>query len=193
MTMREIVEQVDAYLAVLYQAREILLREEMKGTTGTRRRKKADSEKTRAQSHPTGGEINGERQRSGARLIGPETRAISTVLPQPPSRDNMHSEPKLMVSSVEQKSAGEFVKRVPAVRRSNFNPATPSLRVKPVKQDSRRPTTPLSHPVRSNVVVISAEQVRLERERSIKPVALRPRSLASGATGRSAFEALFSG
>jgi hypothetical protein len=71
----------------------------------------------------------------------------------------------------------------------------PSGRVtgeKPVKRDSLKPTTPLCHPVRSDVVVISAEQVRLERERSIKPVVLRPRSTASGATGRSAFEAQFS-
>jgi hypothetical protein len=189
MTMHEIVEQIDAYLAVLYEVSEILLKNGNEtSATRTRSREKANSKKTRIQSRATAGKINGVR--SGVRQVGPTARAISTVLPQPPSRDVVHSEPEPMVSSVEQKAVGEIAKRVPAVRRPAFKRARSSSREKP-EQDSLKPTTPLSHPVRSNVVVISAEQVRLERERSIKPVVLRPRSTASGAAGRSAFEALF--
>lgn len=112
--MHEIFEQIDAYLAVLYEVREILLKNGNEtSATRTRSREKANSKKTRIQIRATAGKINGVC--SGVRQVGPAARAISTVLPQPPSRDVVHSEPESMVSSVEQKAGGEIAKRVPAV------------------------------------------------------------------------------
>jgi hypothetical protein len=101
-----------------------------------------------------------------------------------------HSEPAAKMSSNEETLVREIVKRVPAKRRTTFKRFASGLTPKSTKLEPS-PTTALSHPIRSKVVVISAEQLRLERERQVKPVVARPRSPGSGGTGRSAFEALF--
>jgi hypothetical protein len=91
------------------------------------------------------------------------------------------------MSSKEGTLFGEIVERVPARGHTTFNRFASSRPMKS-KQQAPKPTTALSHPIRSNVVVISAEQLRLERERSATPAVVRPRALGSG---RLAFEALF--
>jgi hypothetical protein len=196
MTMHYIIEQVDAYLALLHQAREILLNDgERKSATKITRRKRGvwtNSRKVQIPSGRSAGKIDGESQRSVAGRVSSKKRVVSTTPPNTPSPNVLHSEPTTTIGSDESNLAGELVKRVPAQRRATFHRFALGRRINPIKQDSLKPTTALSHPIRSNVVVISAKQLRLERERSVKPVVVRPRSPGSGATGRLAFEALFS-
>lgn len=193
MTMHYIIEQVDAYLALLHQAREILLNDGKRKSAAKITRRKSgvwtNSKKVQTSSDRPAGKIDGAPQRSVAGRVPSKKRVVSTTPPKAPLANVLHSEPAATMSSNERKLTGGIVKRVPARRRTTFNRFASS---RLIKQNSLKPTTALSHPIRSNIVVISAEQLRLERERSVKPVVVRPRSLGSGATGRLAFEALFS-
>ena len=62
---------------------------------------------------------------------------------------------------------------------------------KGTKPDAAKPAIALAGPAGAKIVVVPAEQVRRERERSAHPEVRRPRVQASGLTGRLAFEALF--
>jgi hypothetical protein len=194
MTMHYIIEQVDAYLAVLHQAREILLNdgERMPATKSTRRKSGLRTNARRLTIR-----VAGPKTRSTAGLKDQEpiakfskNRVLGTIPPKTPSPIVSHSEPTTTMSSNEGTLAREIVKRVAAQRRTTFNRFASGRPTKSRKLEPKL-TTALFHPIRSNVVVISAEQLRLERERSVKPVEVRPRSPGSGATGRLAFEALF--
>jgi hypothetical protein len=193
--MHYIIEQVDAYLALLHQAREILLNDgKRKSATNIARRKSGvwtNSKKAQTSSDRTAGKIDGAPQRFAGR-VSSKNRVVSTTPPKGPLPNVLHREPTATMSSDERNLAEETVKRVPAQRRTTFNRFASTRTINSIKQDSLKPTTALSHPIRSNVVVISAEQLRLERERLLKPPAVvRPRSPGSGATGRLAFDALF--
>jgi len=84
----------------------------------------------------------------------------------------------------------EIVKTEPTKRRTTFNRFASGQPQKSAKSEPK-PATALSHPIRSDVVVVSAEQLRAERERQLRPMVAQPRSLRPSATGRLAFEALF--
>lgn len=188
--MHKILEQVDAYLELLYEAREILLSDRKgKLTTSVTNRKKTNSKKPKTKSRFGVQKLQGASKESGAGYTALETRAISTVQPQIPIPKVAHSELEPTMSSDESDSASETVKRVPAKRGAALMRDMSHQRPKRTNRGSLGPTTPLRHPIRSNIVVVSAEQVRLEREGSMKPVSMRP--TASIATGRLAFEALF--
>jgi hypothetical protein len=192
MTMRHMIEQVDAYLAVLHQAREILLNDGKRLPVTKITRRKGDirtnSKRIQNSSGQPADKFDDAPKKAGPGRKPLKKRVDSTAPPKILSPIVSHSEPKATISSNEGTLIGEIVKRVPAPRRKISSRIASSRSIRP---DSLKPTTALSHPIRSNVVVISAEQLRLERERSIKPAVLRPRSPRSGATGRSAFEALF--
>jgi hypothetical protein len=192
--MHFIIEQVDAYLALLHQAREILLNDaKRKSPTKIARRKsgvRTNSEKAQASSDRTPDRIAGAPQRLAGR-VPLNNRIVSTTPPEVPLPNVLHSKSTATMSSDQRNLHRKIVKRVPAQRRTTFKRFASTRPINSIKQDSPKPTA-LSHPIRSNVVVISAEQLRLERERSVKPLAVvRPRSPGSGATGRLAFEALF--
>lgn len=194
MTMHYIIEQVDAYLALLNRAREILLNDgKRKSPTKIARRKsgvRTNSKKAQASSRRTPDKIAGAPERIAGH-VPLNNRIVSTTPPRGILPNVLHSESTTTMSSDQRNPVGETVKRVPAQRRTTFNRFASTRPINSIKQDSPKPTA-LSHPIRSNVVVISAEQLRLERERSAKPPAVvRPRSPGSGATGRLAFEALF--
>jgi hypothetical protein len=196
MTMHHIIEQVDAYLAVLHQAREILVNDGKRLPMTKITRHKGDvrtnSEEIQNSSGRPAGKIHDASRKVGAGGHRPsKKRVVSTTQPKTLSPIVSHSEPTATMSSNEGNLVGEIVKRVPARRRTSFSRFASSRPINPIKRDSLKPTTALSHPIRSNVVVISAEQLRFERERSVKPAVVRPRSPGSGATGRLAFEALF--
>jgi len=177
--MHHIIEQLDAYLAVLHQAREILLNDG-RGKPPTKFTRGQSSVRTNSK----------ELQNSGVGRKSSKKRVVSTTPLKTSSSIVSLSEPTATMNSNEGTPVGEIVKRVPAKRRTTVNRLA-SGRPPQSTNFEPKPTTALSHPIRSNVVVISAEQLRLERERQVKPVVARPHSRGSGATGRLAFEALF--
>jgi len=60
-----------------------------------------------------------------------------------------------------------------------------------MKPDAAKPAIALAGPAGARIVVVSAEQVRREREKAAQAKVERPRVLGTGLTGRLAFEALF--
>jgi len=188
MTIHEILEQIDAYLLLLYQAREILSNPGRANSATRNTRCKKSTRKSRIQSS-TSVSISDLPQSSVRDQPAREKRAVlrSNTLPLVDLPNSNGT-----VSPTENVAAGEIVKRVPERRGTSSKRVALHRRAKPIDQDALKSKTPLSHPVRSKVVVISAEQLRLERERSAKPLVARPRSPGSVATGRLAFEALFS-
>lgn len=192
--MHHIIEQIDACLAVLHQAREILLNhgKRMPATkiTGYKRGFGTNYKKLQKSSGQPAEKIRDASQKSAGGRSSSKRYVVSTRPSKTPSPVVSHSEPTVTMNSNEEILVREIVKRVPAKRRTTFKRFASGRTPESTKLEPK-PTTALSHPIRSNVVVISAEQLRLERERQVKPVVARPRSPGSGATGRSAFEALF--
>ena len=192
--MHHIIEEVDVYLAVLHQARELLLssRKEKPARkiahdsshAGRIHKKFQKSRRQTADKRPDSSQTPEAGRRSSKNLV------VRITTPKTPPIVS-HSEPTMPMSSSERKLVREIVNKVPAKHRTTFNRFAASRSAKSVRREPK-PTTALSHPIRSNIVVIPAEQLRLERERSVKPAVVRPRVLGSGATGRLAFEALFS-
>ena len=186
-----IIEQVDAYLTLLHQAREILLqdgkRQSAAKVTSRKGGERLRLRSVQASSDRSAGDINRTSQTSVARFEPSKRRTVGVTKSKAQLTSNKQAESAATMSSAET-TGDEIVKRVPAQRRTTFKRFAPSQRI---KQESPKPTTALSHPTRSIVVVSSAEQLRLERERSVKPAVARPRSTGAGGTGRQAFEALF--
>jgi len=196
MAIKEIIKQIDAYLAVLHQAREILSsggkRDSVARIRRSRRGTLANSRKlTIPRGRPT---VKADSQAhlpvAGGVSFG--KRVVRSVQPQAPLPKTREPEPKGAMNPDDTGSAIAVVKRIPAQGRLNPNRLASHRRVKPGKQDSVKPSTALSNALSSKIVVISAEQARIERERLAKPVAVRHRPPGSGASGRLAFEALFS-
>jgi len=193
MAINEIIKQIDAYLALLHQARKILSsggkRDSVARGTRSKRRTPANSRNLPIPRDRAAIKADSRERTSVAGSLSLEKRATGAV--QVPLPKTLDPGPAVAMSSNDTGSAGAVVKRLPARRQLNPNRHAAHGRVKPGKQDSVKPPTALSNVLSSKIVVISAEQARIERERLTKPVAVRHRPPGSGATGRLAFEALF--
>ena len=187
MTMHHIIEQVDAYLALLHQAREILLADvtPMRTTKMT-----PNSKRLRKSSGQPASDIFDASQDSEVNRKASRKRGVSSIPPMAPSTILIQADPTAMMSPNEGHPVSEIVKTEPTKRRTTFNRFASGQPQKSAKSEPK-PATALSHPIRSDVVVVSAEQLRAERERQLRPMVAQPRSLRPSATGRLAFEALF--
>ena len=195
MAINEIIKQIDAYLALLRRAREILSGEGEKelvaGIARPGRSTRASSQKLAVPSGKSAVRSAPTRRNSAKGRTSSKNPAFSGVQAQAPLPEMLDPGPRAVLNSDGSDSSTVIVKRLPARHRVNANQPSAHRSIKAGKQDSGRPTS-LSSGMGSRIVVISAEQARLERERLEKPAVLRPRSLGSGSTGRLAFEALFS-
>ena len=195
MAINEIIKQIDAYLTLLHQARKILSsgrkRDSVARVTRPKRGTPANSKNLAIPGGRPEVKADSLARTPVAGRVSLEKRAVRSAQPQAPLPKTLDPETTAAMSSDETGSASAVVKRLPAQRRLNPNRLAAHRRVKRGKQDSIKPPTALTNALRSKIVVISAEQARIERERLAKP-ALRHRSPGSGSTGRLAFEALFS-
>jgi hypothetical protein len=198
MPIAEIIHEIDACLSRLRQARELLsgrFTEVPEKKLPPRRKKNTVARRT----DPT---LSTKRQAAGNKLLS--NRSIPH-----PKRQGSLGEPAVQVSSVappqtantEQSAIVQPERTIPqtvAITRLPASRRTSSVRSVPHRSAASRtspePTKPaiaLSGPTNARIVVVSAEQVQRERERTAQPVVRRPRMATSGLTGKLAFEALF--
>ncbi len=195
MAINEILKQIDAYLELLHQARELLLtdkkRQSSTRTARPRRESRADLKELRIPARRQGSKANSSLREQTAGSVGSGRRATGSIRSKAPLLKSPDPDPTVATGSEETNSPSVVVKRLPPRRRPNFTRVRADRGLKS-ERGSIKTATALANVKGSKIIVISAEQARLERERLAKPVTVRPRSLGSRSTGRSAFEALFS-
>ena len=199
MPITEILNEIDACLSRLRQARELLLdrRTEAPPKRVPRRKRKATpkgadpapsrsrrTNKNKSQSNHPGAHLQKEAKRV----------EIALRVPSPVTHPVSHLEQPAVAPTEPTIAQNVVIKRLPSKgpRTSirSVHDRTPKSNAV-AKPDDPKPAIALAGPASAKIVVVPAEQVRRERERAAQPVARRPRVLASGLTGRLAFEALF--
>ncbi len=193
----DIIHEIDAYLSKLRQAREILLgriaedaqnrapRSKRKLLVGPAdpiisSRRGVEETKTRP-DHPVA-------DRMGAKEPSDPAAQLSSAVPH----EIVDSEGPAVVKPEPERNV--LVTRFPARRR---NGSVKSVRhsitksASAAKPEAPKPAIALAGPMSCKIVVVSAEQVQLERDQAALPVVRPPRLAGTGLTGRRAFEALF--
>jgi hypothetical protein len=204
MQIAQIIDEIDAYLLILRQARDLLLasktgashlkrpvRGEKKVVASTKPKLPTLSGKPR--NHPS--QSRSGRQRPKAQKRDGRAHSIAAV-PGPVAQQPVRPEQALSVATA----------RIPAhdVNKDGQLPKTPIvLKARTRRMGTRgaisrkpnaaiKPAIALAGSVHSKVVVVSAEQLQRQREQAATPPPVqRPRIPASGLSGRRAFEALF--
>lgn len=210
MPVTEIVKKIDAYLASLRQARELLLSPVLephrKSSPLLQRRDKIENTAAPAASRPRANKV----KTTAAALKTVRKAAKEHVAAKPVSRtanSGIHSEPKpTNPNSEPAKAAPAEVLPPPQVVKAEILAPAPRRGVRGIRPAARRTPKPAVHPkveavkpaialagsMHSKIVVVSAEEARRERDRPpVRPETKRPRLPSSGLSGRLAFEALF--
>ncbi len=199
MPTTEIINEIDAYLSRLRQARELLLDQRTEAApkrVPRRKRKvapgKADPASSRSRrttknksgsDHPVVHLKRGtERAEISAEVPISATQHASN-LEQPAIAPPERAIPqRVVVNRFPSKAVNTSIRSV-RHRTPKSNPGT--------KPDAPKPAIALAGLAGAKIVVVPAEQVRREREQAAQPEVRRPRVPSSGLTGRLAFEALF--
>jgi hypothetical protein len=191
MAIAEIIDQIDTYLSRLHEAREIL------SHVGTRH--PHINTPTRNKTPRIGskkGAVPKKRAvaRRGAQISHDPLDASSTKASAPKAflRTGAEGPSPASASAVGKPAQSETVviKRLPARHRfKSVRSARTGVRA--VDANLSRPAIALAQPT-SKILVISAAQVRLERERAAQSAGVtKRRADASSRVGKSAFESLF--
>jgi len=195
MAINEVIKHIDEYLALLRRARNILCGDEQKTsveqTESSKRSARPVSKKPVIPRSSSLVRTSSTRRKPVTGRVSSKDPASSIVKAQAPLPGALSTDRTTAPSSDLSNSSSVVVKRLPPRHRMNANRHTAYRGIKAGTQDSVKPSL-LPSGMGSRIVVISAEQARLEREQSTKPTVPRPRPLGSRPTGRSAFEALFS-
>ena len=199
MPIAEILNEIDACLSRLRQARELLLDQQMKAppkkvthvkrkvtprlpdpaSSRTRRAYKNKSRSNRPVGHLKRGT---NRVEITPQVPSPVTYSVSH-LEQPAIAPPEPTIPQsVVITRIPSKGFRTSISSV-RLRTSKSNPGT--------KPDAAKPAIALAGAAGAKIVVVPAEQVRREREQAARPEVRRPRVPTSGLTGRLAFEALF--
>jgi hypothetical protein len=192
MPLDEIVNEIDAYLSRLRQARELLLDRRTEGPQkrvppriGKARVRQADpvsSSKSRADKNRPRSNHSVTRLKKGTKRVDTNAQVSSAA-----TDHALHSEQPVIAQPERTIPQSVVVKRLPSKGPRNsiksMEHRTPKLAAP--KPDGAKPAISLAGPMNTKIVVVPAEQVRRERAH---PEVGRP---ASGLTGRRAFEALF--
>lgn len=198
MPIAEIINELDAYLSRLRQARELLLdgRTEAPQKGAPRRKRKVMVR----QSGPIStirrqGDENISRSNHPVAHLKVVRKRVDTSAPAAgPVADYPSNLEQAKITNPEHIAESIAITRFPARRRASsiisahHRIAKPPSGNKPV---AIKPAIALAGPTNTKVVVISAEQVQREREQASHPAVLRPRVPASGLSGKLAFESLF--
>ena len=195
----EIINEIDAYLSRLRQARELLSdrRTEAPQKRAPRRKKKI----TVLQADPAssrGRRAHKNKSRSNPPVVHLKKRTepveISAPVPDSVTEHASHLEAPAIAPPENTIPRSVVVKRLPSKgRNTSFRSVrhrTPKSNPG-AKPDASKPAIALAGAAGAKIVVVPAEQVRRERERAAQPEVRRPRLPAPGLTGRLAFEALF--
>ena len=199
MPIPEIIDEIDAYLSRLRQARELLL---VRSTEAPQ--KSAPRPKRKANLRPADPASSPRRQTAknkprsdhpvGHQNIWVGRVDVGVPVPSSVTHDASHSEPPASTQPESTISTNVVIKRLPSkgprtsIRSMRHRTPKSNAGTKP---DAAKPAIALAGPAGAKIVVVPAEQVRRERERAAQPEVRRPRVPASGLTGRLAFEALF--
>jgi hypothetical protein len=208
MPIAEIINEIDAYLCCLGQARDLLLAPmtEVQRKRAPHRKRAVMIEKTAraASSEPR---VQGIRSRSTSLasqqktlkpvrvdIVSPASSSVARQAAKPERLQIEVAEPTIQraVAPLQTISTGvpSRPKQVRSIRSVRRNAPKPTVRT---KVEVVKPAIALAGSMTSKIVVVSAEQARRERDRSAaQPEVRRPRVPATGLSGRLAFEALFS-
>jgi hypothetical protein len=198
MPITEIINEIDAYLSRLRQARELLLDRKteapQKGASRpksvTPRRadptfshgRRANKSKSRL-NHPMAHlKKETERVEAGAAVPSSVTPYASGFEQPPMAQPERDLPQSVAVRRLPSKGPDTSIR---SVRSRNPKSTAGS------KPDAEKPAIALAGPAGAKIVVVPAEQLRRERERAAQPAVPQPPKSGSGLTGRLAFEALF--
>ena len=199
MPIPEIIEEIDTYLALLRQARELLLDRSTEPPQKRAPRPKRNVTPRRvdpASSRSRGANKNKPRSNhlAGHLKRGAERVDFGAQVPSSVAHDTSHSELAAITQLECTMPPSVVIKRFPpkgpstSIQSMRHRTSKPTVGTKP---DGPKPAIALAGPAGTKIVVVPAEQVRRERERAAHPEVRRVRVPASGLTGRLAFEALF--
>jgi len=199
MPIAKIINEVDAYLSRLRQARELLL----DGTTATPETTVPRPPKKLLAPLPMPaspirrrlGENKSQSNDSAEHLKKISTRVDTGVrVPSAVPANRSHSEQAIIAQPEPKVPESVPVTRLPARRRSSSTRSIHHRTVKPSageKAIAVKPAIALAGAKNARIVVVSPEQAQREREEASRPAAPRPRPYPTGLSGKSAFEALF--
>jgi hypothetical protein len=197
MAIPEIIDEIDAYLSRLRLAREVLLDRstEAPQTRVSRRKRKAPVKQAdEALFHKSRPDQSKPQLDLSLADVKKETKRVDTsvLVTSAPTHRASDSEHPAIAQQEPTIAQSVVIKRLPSKgpRHSrSIRHRTPKTAVP--KADATKPAIALAGPVSRRIVVVPVEQVRRERELAELPEVQRPRTRASGLTGRQAFEALF--
>jgi hypothetical protein len=199
MPIAEIINEIDACLLRLRQARELLLDRSTEAP-----QKRVPRRKRKAIVRQTDPGFSG-RRRAGENK-SPSNHAVahlkelakridaSAQIPHAVVDSALDSEKTAMIEPERAIPQSVVVRRLPArePRSSIRSLSYPSGKSALSTQLNKiKPPIALAGSMSSKVVVVSAEQVQREREQAAHPAIRRPRTPSSGLSGRLAFDALF--
>jgi hypothetical protein len=194
MAIADIVQEIDAYIARLRQARELLAA----SLTGELHARESYSTKQIA-SGKTAPTHSGKRRAAdaGSRLKGAEHKVEAAGTPSDSGSEQPSPVAPQAVDEQQPLIAPAAPAPVPTPERAKLaspRRRTSSWGVRAVSKaipEPVKPTNALSSSMASKIVAVSAAEVQRERERAAQSVAVRPKVSWTGQTGRLAFEALF--
>jgi hypothetical protein len=198
MPIPEIIDEIDAYLSRLRQARELLLD---RNTEAPQKRAPVPNRKADLRQADPASSRRSRTAKNKPRSNHPvanlkieaERVDVGVQVPSCVTDNASHSEPAaiaqpepIILTNVVTKRLSSKGQRtsIRPMRHRTPKPAAPT-------PDPAKAAIALAGAVNSKIVVVSAEQVQRERERAAHPQVQRPRAPAFGLTGRLAFEALF--
>ena len=199
MPITEILNEIDACLSRLRQARELLLDRTTEAPlkrVPRRKRKANPKEANPASSRTRRADKNKSRSNHPVTHLKRWAKRveIDAQVPSSVTHPAAHLEQPAIAKPERPILQGVIVKRLPSkgpsisIRSVRHRTPKPNPSTKP---DVPKPAITLAGPRGAKIVVVPAEQVRRERERAAQPEVRRPRVPTSGLTGRLAFESLF--
>ncbi len=199
MPIAEIIDEIDAYLSRLRQARELLLDRMTQAPPKRVPRRKRKAIVKQAGPGFSGGRRADENKPPSNLAVDHLKKVTNRVdvglqVPRAVAQKASDSEKPAMIETERTIQQSVLITRLPAkgprtsIRSVRQQTVTPALST---RRDEIKPPTALAGSMRSKVVVVSAEQVQREREQAALPAIRRPRAPSSGLSGRLAFEALF--
>jgi hypothetical protein len=199
MPIAEIIDEIDAYLSRLRQARELLLGRMTEGPQGgipRRRRKVIVRQAAAAFSSRRRADENKPRSNHAVAHLKKVTKRIdaSARVRSAVAHEVSDSEKPAMTEPERTIQQSVLTRGLPAIEPGTSIRSLRRRTAKPApitKRDKIKPPIALAGSMSSKVVVVSAEQVQREREQAADPAIRRPRTPSSGLSGRLAFEALF--
>ena len=212
MAIADIIREIDAYIARLRQARDLLAdsladafhARESYRTTKVRvgntdrelpgKRRVADVESRLNSAEPNVKPARGTNDAASEqrRPVAPEdVEALEPLIAPPAPVPVEPLRPVETLRPVEALAPAETLERTElgtARRRASRRVARESSKA---TAEIRKPANALTNSTASGIIVVSAAELQRERERAAQSVAVRPRVSWTGQTGRLAFEALF--